>query len=105
MPLHPRVLDASAINDAGEFEMMLFDNDTWDSSQEHPRQLQAKVEAYIEAARTRVENKDKKVRITVIGMYQPDANGQKFMSQLRSMVESAGISFKYDLRAVSDSDW
>jgi hypothetical protein len=50
MPLDPMVLDASAINDAGEFEMMLFDNDTWDSSQEHQRQLQAKVEAYMEVA-------------------------------------------------------
>jgi ClpP class serine protease len=105
MPSDPMVLDASAINDAGEFEMMLFDNDTWDSSQEHQRQLQAKVEAYMEVARTRAENNDKKVRITVVGMYQPDADGQKFMSQLRSMVESAGIAFKYDFRAVSDSDW
>jgi hypothetical protein len=105
MPLDPSVLDASVINDAGEFEMMLFDNDIWGSGQEHQRQLQAKVEAYMEAARTTAENKDKKVRITVVGMYQPDANGRKFMSQLRSMVESAGIAFKYDFRAVSDSDW
>jgi hypothetical protein len=35
MSLDPTVLDASAINDAGEFEMMLFDDAEWDNSQEH----------------------------------------------------------------------
>ena len=105
MSLDPTVLDGSAINQAGEFEMMLFDNEIWDNSQEHREQLQAKVSAYMEFARTRPEAKDRLVRITLVGMYQPDTLGQEFISRLGSTVESAGFAFKYDFHAASDSDW
>jgi hypothetical protein len=104
MSLDPTVLDASAINDAGEFEMMLFDDADWDNHQEHQQQLQAKVAAYMEAVTNKPEAKNRKVRITVVAMYQPDRAGNEFISKLRAVVEGAGMGFKYDFRAVPD-DW
>ena len=105
MSLDPTVLDASAINDAGEFEMMLFDDELWHDSEAHQRQLQTKVVAYMQVARTQPEAKDRTVRITIVGMYQPDTAGQQFLARLGSMVGSEGMKFKYDLHALSDSQW
>jgi hypothetical protein len=105
MSLDPRELDATAINDAGEFEMMLFDDAEWDDTQEHQRQLQVKLAAYMDAARNKAEAKGRKIRITVVGMYPPDNAGSEFLSRTSAVVESAGMAFHYELQAVSDSDW
>lgn len=99
MSLDPTVLDASTINKSGEFQMMLFDQEEW-GPQEHQQQLQAKVAAYIEAAQAMPQAKNRKVRITLVTMYEPDEAGRQLISTLRSVVESAGIAFEYVFRPV-----
>lgn len=102
MSLDPTVLDAGAINKSGEFQMMLFDQEEWENPQEHQQQLQAKVAAYIEAAQAMPQAKDRKVRITLVSMYEPDESGRQLISTLRSVVESAGIAFEYVFRPVPE---
>jgi hypothetical protein len=58
----------------------------------------------MEAVTNKPEAKNRKIRITVVGMYQPDRAGNEFISKLRSVVESAGMAFKYEFRAVPE-DW
>ena len=105
MSLDPTVLDASAINDAGEFEMLLFDDVNWDNAEDHQQQLQAKIAAYLDAAANKPESKSRNVRITMVAMYEPEADGKQFISNLRALVEGAGIAFKYELKPVADEEW
>lgn len=105
MSLDPTVLDAGAINKSGEFQMMLFDQEEWENQenpQEHHQQLQAKVAAYIDAAQAMPQAQNRKVRITLVTMYEPDEAGLQLISTLRSVVESAGIAFEYVFRPVPE---
>jgi len=106
MSLDPTVLDASAINDAGEFVMMLFDDVEWENTQEqrqeHQQQLQAKIAVYMEMAKAKTEAENCRVRIMIAGMYEPDEAGRQFISTLRSVVESANIAFSYAFHPVPE---
>ena len=79
MSLDPTTLDASTINEASEFQMFLFDDAEWNGSLEHQQKLEEKAVAYIENARSQPKAKGRKLRITVVGMYEPDEAGNVFL--------------------------
>ena len=95
------VIDAIGVDTSTqEIVLTISDHLEW-SDNEHLYSLQEKLNTYLrfveseEIIKTYPEAKDRQIKIDLVCKYQPDADGVNFLSQIKAIVENAGINFDY----------
>ncbi len=97
------VVDAIGVDNAsGDVVLTITDHLEWGSN-EHLLLLQEKLNTYLsfvesgEILSTYADAKGRDVLINVVCKYPPDESAINFLSQLGSIIDGAGIKFKYQL--------
>ncbi|AXI04729.1 DUF6572 domain-containing protein [Aquirhabdus parva] len=97
------IVDAISINKLSEeLVLTILDSLEWGSSK-HLLLLQEKINAYLrfiesgEVFDTYPEAKGRRILFNIVLKYQPDENARNFLEHAKVIVESADISFKYEI--------
>jgi hypothetical protein len=96
------VIDFISKDQDGNVVLTISDHLEWDDQNEHLLVLQKKINAYlafIESGEIDEQYPDAKTRkrvIKVVALYHPNEMGEKFLSQVKEIIEGAGFSFKFE---------
>ncbi len=100
----PRVVDIIGVENAtGDVVLTISDHADWNDSRQHQQMLQDKLNTYLsfiesgELYEKYPSAKGHRPRIDVVSKYKPDAEGYKFLSKAKSIVENAGYGFRFEL--------
>jgi hypothetical protein len=91
----------------GQVILTVSDHLDWHDNLKHQKVLEAKLNAYLrfvesgEILHRHPAPKGRRITICVVFRFQPDQEALHFLAQVRRVVESAGIAFRYELFAVS----
>src|SRR5579863_5336311 len=103
----PKVIDIASIDPKGIVILTISDHLDWQDNKNHIRLLQQKLNAYLafvesgDIFQKYPEAKDRPVVFRVVSKFRPDFEGERFLIQAKSIVESAGFSLKHELYAES----
>ena len=103
----PKVIDIVSRDKDGNIVLTISDHLDWSDAQQHLEVLQDKINTYL----TFVESgeiyekfpaaKGRHAVIEVMFHYKPSPEAYPFLSQVKSIVETSGLGFRFDLFAAT----
>jgi len=96
------VVDFVSINKEGEVMLTISDHLEWDDRNQHLKQLQEKINAYLrfiesgEIYETYPNAKDKKIIISIHAMHQPNSEARKFITKITEELHKAGYVCRFE---------
>ncbi|SRR5258708_37277350 len=104
----PKVIDFVGIDNAGgEVVLTISDHLDWNNSQEHQLILQDKINTYLsfvasgEILESYPDAKGRPVAFNIVFKFRPDLQGVQFLTKVKEVIESAGLSLRYEVFAES----
>lgn len=95
---------------SGDIHLTVSDHLDWSDSTGHQVLLQAKLNKYLafvesgEILERYPHTKGKRIALKIVFKFKPDAEGRKFLTKAKKIVESAGFGFTCEIFAESFSN-
>jgi len=103
----PKVIDIISNDKDGNTILTISDHLDWSETQQHLLVLQDKINGYLafvesgEIYEKFPDTRNRRIRIEIVFQHKPDSEAFLFLSKAKSVVENAGLGFRFDLFAAS----
>ncbi len=96
----PGMVDIMSIDPSGAIILTISDHLDWTDSTAHQLKLQEKVNRYLafvesdEILEQHPDAGNRRIVISVVNRFEPDAAGREFLGRARVVIEKAGLGFQ-----------